>query len=149
MRTVIQRVKCASVSVADQKVGEIGEGLLVLLGISQEDTPEDLHYLVSKIIHLRVFEDAGGKMNLSLHDIKGEMLVVSQFTLYGDCRKGRRPSFSHAALPQKAQTFYNDFLAEVQKQGIRVASGIFQEMMQVSLVNDGPVTLLVDSKKLF
>ncbi len=149
MRAVVQRVKRSSVCVADQEVGSIGAGLLVFLGIAEDDTPEDLSYLASKIIHLRAFEDAEGKMNLSILDVSGEMLVVSQFTLLADCRKGRRPSFTSAAQPDKAQSFYNDFINLVKKYGIPVASGIFQAEMEVSIVNDGPVTFLLDSKKLF
>lgn len=148
MRAVVQRVKRSSVRVADQEVGSIGAGLLVFIGIAEDDTPEDLGYLVSKIIHLRAFEDAEGKMNLGILDVCGEMLVVSQFTLLADCRKGRRPSFTGAAQPEKARTFYNDFITQVKKHTIRVASGIFQAEMEVFLVNDGPVTFLLDSKKL-
>jgi D-tyrosyl-tRNA(Tyr) deacylase len=147
VRAVVQRVKQATVIVEGNEVGRIDKGLLVFLGVGQEDTHKDISYMVSKIIHLRIFEDSEGKMNLSLLDSNGEMLVVSQFTLFGDCRKGRRPSFSQAALPQKARDSYNEFIKEVHKLGIRVASGVFQAMMEVSLINDGPVTLLLDSKK--
>jgi D-tyrosyl-tRNA(Tyr) deacylase len=135
--------------VADQDVGSIGSGLLVFLGIAQDDAAEDLAYLTSKIIHLRTFEDADGKMNQSLLDVSGEMLVVSQFTLLADCRRGRRPSFTNAAQPAIAEALYNDFISQVKKHGIRVASGIFQAAMEVSIVNDGPVTFLLDSKKLW
>lgn len=149
MRAVVQRVKEAKVMVEGKTVGEIGHGLLVFLGVEQADEIEDAGYLVSKIINLRIFKDNEQKFNLSLVDVKGEMLVVSQFTLLGDCRKGRRPSFSDAAPPEKAQILYEDFMKLVTKNNITVASGEFQAMMDVSLVNDGPVTILLDSKKLF
>ncbi|MEE9504432.1 MAG: D-aminoacyl-tRNA deacylase [Thermodesulfobacteriota bacterium] len=149
MRAVVQRVKEAKVVVEGKTVGEIGHGLLVFLGVEQADEIEDAGYLVSKIINLRIFKDNEQKFNLSLVDVKGEMLVVSQFTLLGDCRKGRRPSFSDAAPPEKAQKLYEDFMKLVAKNNITVASGEFQAMMDVSLVNDGPVTMLLDSKKLF
>ncbi|MBW1824812.1 MAG: D-tyrosyl-tRNA(Tyr) deacylase [Deltaproteobacteria bacterium] len=149
MRAVVQRVKEAKVVVEGKTVGEIGHGLLVFLGVEQADEIEDAGYLVSKIINLRIFKDNEQKFNLSLVDVKGEMLVVSQFTLLGDCRKGRRPSFSDAAPPEKAQKLYEDFMKLVAKNTITVASGEFQAMMDVSLVNDGPVTMLLDSKKLF
>jgi D-tyrosyl-tRNA(Tyr) deacylase len=149
MRAVVQRVKEAKVMVEGKTVGEIGHGLLVFLGVEQADEIEDAEYLVSKIINLRIFKDNEQKFNLSLVDVKGEMLVVSQFTLLGDCRKGRRPSFSDAAPPEKAQKLYEDFMKLVAKNNITVASGEFQAMMDVSLVNDGPVTMLLDSKKLF
>ena len=149
MRAVVQRVKEAKVVVEGKTVGEIGHGLLVFLGVEKADEIEDAEYLVSKIINLRIFKDDEQKFNLSLIDVKGEMLVVSQFTLLGDCRKGRRPSFSDAAPPEKAQKLYEDFMELVAKNNISVASGEFQAMMDVSLVNDGPVTMLLDSKKLF
>jgi D-tyrosyl-tRNA(Tyr) deacylase len=149
VRAVVQRVKESAVSVAGTEVGRIGAGLLVFLGVAADDAAEDLDYLVSKIVHLRAFEDADGKMNHCLHDAGGEMLVVSQFTLLADCRKGRRPSFTDAAPPDIAQAYYNEFIARVQQQGIRVATGIFQAEMEVFIVNDGPVTFLLDSKKLF
>ena len=149
MRAVVQRVKEAKVVVEGKTVGEIGHGLLVFLGVEQADEIEDAGYLVSKIINLRIFKDNEQKFNLSLVDVKGEMLLVSQFTLLGDCRKGRRPSFSDAAPPEKAQKLYEDFMKLVAKNTITVASGEFQAMMDVSLVNDGPVTMLLDSKKLF
>ena len=149
MRAVVQRVKEAKVVVEGKTVGEIGHGVLVFLGVEQADEIEDAGYLVSKIINLRIFKDNEQKFNLSLVDVKGEMLVVSQFTLLGDCRKGRRPSFSDAAPPEKAQKLYEDFMKLVAKNTITVASGEFQAMMDVSLVNDGPVTMLLDSKKLF
>jgi D-tyrosyl-tRNA(Tyr) deacylase len=149
VRAVVQRVKESAVSVAGKEVGRIGAGFLVFLGVAADDAAEDLDYLVSKIVHLRAFEDADGKMNRGLHDAGGEMLVVSQFTLLADCRKGRRPSFTDAAPPDVAQAYYNEFIARVQQQGIRVATGIFQAEMEVLIVNDGPVTFLLDSKKLF
>ncbi|MEX0820286.1 MAG: D-aminoacyl-tRNA deacylase [Pirellulaceae bacterium] len=149
MRACVQRVKRASVTVADEVVGEIGGGLLVLLGVAGDDTDEDARQLSDRICGLRIFEDADGKMNLSLDDIGGAMLVVSQFTLFGDCRKGRRPSFTQAAPPPQAERLYDTFLAGVGMRGIRVATGRFRAHMEVALVNDGPVTLLLDSKKLF
>ena len=149
MRAVVQRVKESAVSVAGREVGRIGAGFLVFLGVAADDGDEDLDYLVSKIVHLRAFEDADGKMNRGLQDAGGEMLVVSQFTLLADCRRGRRPSFTDAAAPDIAQSYYNEFIARVQDYGIRVATGIFQAQMEVLIVNDGPVTFLLDSKKLF
>ena len=149
MRAVVQRVKEAKVVVEGKTVGEIGHGLLVFLGVEQADEIEDAEYLVAKIINLRIFKDDEQKFNRSLIDVKGEMLVVSQFTLLGDCRKGRRPSFSDAAPPEKAQKLYEEFMKLVAKNTITVASGEFQAMMDVSLVNDGPVTMLLDSKKSF
>ena len=149
MRAVVQRVKEAKVVVDGKTVGEIGRGLLVLLGVEQTDEEKDAEYLVSKIIHLRIFKDSEQKFNLSLVDVKGEMLVVSQFTLLGDCRKGRRPSFTDAALPEKAKELYEYFISSVAKNNIPVASGEFQAMMDVHLVNDGPVTMLLDSKRRF
>ncbi len=148
MRAVLQRVKKASVSVAGTTVGEIGKGFLVLLGVGGKDTTEDVAYLVTKTVHLRVFEDAGGLMNLNIDEAGGHVLVVSQFTLYGDCRKGRRPSFSGAAEPDLAKKLYEHYIAGLKAAGLTVASGTFQAMMDVSLVNDGPVTLLLDSSKL-
>ena len=149
MRAVVQRVKEAKVVVDGKTVGEIGQGLLVLLGVEQKDEKEDADYLVSKIAHLRIFRDSEQKFNRSLIDVKGGMLVVSQFTLLGDCRKGRRPSFTDAALPEKAKELYEYFISSVAKNNIPVASGEFQAMMDVHLVNDGPVTMLLDSKKRF
>lgn len=149
MRAVVQRVKEAKVVVEGKTVGEIGQGLLVFLGVEQTDEIQDAEYLVSKIIQLRIFRDSEQKFNLSLIDVKGEMLVVSQFTLLGDCRKGRRPSFTDAAPPEKAQKLYDYFISLVAKSNIPVASGEFQAMMDVSLINDGPVTMLLDSKKKF
>lgn len=149
MRSVIQRVSRARVSVDGETTGEIGKGILVLLGVSSTDSEKDAFYLLEKTLNLRIFEDAGGKMNLSLLDIKGELLVVSQFTLYGDTRKGRRPSFIEAAAPVEANRLYEFFVAEARKQIERVATGRFQAMMDVELVNDGPVTILLDSHKNF
>ncbi len=149
MRACVQRVNQAAVDIAGETVGRIERGLLVLLGVAQGDTAEDAVYLAEKLVGLRVFEDAEGKMNLALLDIGGAMLVVSQFTLLGDCRKGRRPGFSDAAAPELAVALYENFCEEVRRRGVSVATGRFRENMQVALVNDGPVTLLLDSKKLF
>ena len=149
MRAVIQRVKEARVEVSGRTVGAIGRGLLVLLGIENSDVEGDADYLVSKIVHLRVFEDGDQKFNLSLKDVGGAVLVVSQFTLLGDCRKGRRPSFDAAAPPDKARGLYEHFIALIAQYGLAAASGEFQASMQVCLVNDGPVTVLLDSKKAF
>ena len=149
MRAVIQRVKSASVTVEGEIVSEIRVGLLVFLGVAQEDTPADVDYMASKIANLRIFEDDEGRMNLSILDIGGEALVVSQFTLYGDCRKGRRPSFIHAARPEKADPLYQAFMDGISQLGVPVKAGIFQAMMDVELVNDGPVTMMLDSNKLF
>ena len=146
MRAVIQRVTRCEVRVEDGIVGRIGPGLLVLLGVAREDTAKDADYLVSKLLHLRVFEDSQGKLNLSLLDIGAQMLVVSQFTLLADCRKGRRPSFVQAAGPKLAKQLYDYFVAQVAGQGVAVQTGRFGATMQVSLVNDGPVTLIVDSR---
>jgi D-tyrosyl-tRNA(Tyr) deacylase len=147
MRLVIQRVKEARVKIREETVGEIGRGLLVFLGIQTEDTKADVDYLVEKIIHLRIFQDGDQKFNLSVTDIGGAMLVVSQFTLLGDCRKGRRPSFSDSAPPATAQILYEIFIEKVRQSGIAVACGRFQEMMDVHLVNEGPVTFILDSRK--
>jgi len=145
MRAVIQRVKESTVSVDGREVGRIGHGMLVLLGAHRQDTDAGAKELARKISHLRIFEDAGGKMNRSLLNTGGEMLVVSQFTLYGDCRKGRRPSFVEAAPPALAERLYNCFINRVRQEGIVVETGRFRAMMAVSLVNDGPVTLVLDS----
>ena len=147
MRAVIQRVSQASVTVAGEVTGRIGWGFLVLLGVADDDTEDDVIYLAGKIAGLRLFEDDAGKMNRSLADVGGKMLVVSQFTLLGDCRKGRRPSFIRAARPEQADELYRSFIAEVKGQGIEVETGRFQQHMDVELINDGPVTLLVDSRK--
>ena len=149
MRAVLQRVKSAKVVVGGEVVGEIGHGLLIFLGVGVGDTSEDADFLASKIAHLRIFSDSNEKMNLSLLEITGEALVVSQFTLWGDCRKGRRPSFIQAADPDLANTLYQEFINFIKAKGIRVAEGRFQEMMDVHLVNDGPVTMLLDSAKTF
>jgi D-tyrosyl-tRNA(Tyr) deacylase len=149
MRAVLQRVKSAQVVTSGRTAGTIGSGLLVFLGVSREDNNEDAAYLVEKTIHLRIFEDEQGKMNLSLLDTGGAMLVVSQFTLLADCRKGRRPSFVGAADPEKAHSLYGYFIEQVEKRGISVATGEFQALMEVSLVNHGPVTVLLDSRKVF
>ncbi len=149
MRAVIQRVKRASVTVEGEIIGSINKGLLVLLGVSNVDSEKDADYLVEKTLNLRIFEDSEDKMNLSLLDIKGEILVVSQFTLYGDVRKGRRPSFIEAAPPEKANQLYEYFVSEVSKHLLQVETGKFQAMMDVELINDGPVTIMLDSKKVF
>ncbi len=149
MRAVVQRVSRASVTVENEVVGAIERGFLVLLGVGEDDTQDDVIYLAGKISGLRVFEDDAGKMNRSLDDVGGKMLVVSQFTLLGDCRKGRRPSFIKAAAPEKADELYRSFVAEVRGQGIEVETGRFQQHMDVELINDGPVTLLLDSRKKF
>ena len=147
MRAVVQRVKAAKVAVAGRPVGEIGPGLLIFLGVGAGDTDEDSDYLAGKIAHLRIFSDNRGLMNLSLTEIQGAALVVSQFTLWGDCRKGRRPSFTRAAPPDQARALYERFIAGMRGKGISVETGEFQEMMEVHLVNDGPVTLILDSSK--
>jgi len=143
---VVQRVSECKVRVQNQTVGRIGQGLLVLLGVSRSDGEKDADYLADKITYLRIFQDDDGKMNRSLVDIGGEMLIVSQFTLLGDCRKGRRPSFVHAAPPEQAERLYDYFVTQVRLKGIAVATGQFQAMMDVSLINDGPVTLIIQSK---
>jgi len=149
MRAVVQRVSSAQVTVAGEVVGRIERGFLVLLGVKDGDSSDDAIYLAKKVAALRVFEDAAGKMNLGLEEVGGAMLVVSQFTLYGDCRQGRRPSFVAAARPEPADALYRVFVAEVRGQGIPVETGRFQQHMDVALVNDGPVTLLLDSGKAF
>lgn len=148
MRAVVQRVLKGSVTVEKEVVGSIGKGFVILLGVSERDTSEDVAYMADKIINLRIFEDADEKMNLSLLDIGGELLVVSQFTLYGDCRKGRRPSFATAARPEKAQELYNEFVAKCREMGVKTETGIFQADMKVDILNDGPVTVIVDSEKI-
>ena len=149
MRAVVQRVTSAKVTVGDRVTGEIGLGLLVLLGVEQCDGPADIHYIASKIRDLRIFPDEAGKMNVSVLDTHGSVLVVSQFTLSGDARNGRRPSFVSAAPPEIANALYQDVVRELQACGLRVETGEFQAMMQVALVNDGPVTILLDSRKTF
>lgn len=145
MRALVQRVSRANVQVDQQIVGAIQQGLLVLLGVHQDDTVQDAEYLASKVVHLRIFEDARGKMNRDVKTIQGAVLVVSQFTLYGDCRKGRRPSFVKAARPPLADQLYETFVEAVAGAGVSVAKGIFGAHMAVSLVNDGPVTLILES----
>ncbi len=149
MRAVIQRVSRAQVSVNGQICGKIGRGLLLLLGVGQADTQADAVYLAEKIAGLRIFEDDGGKMNLSVVDVKGAVLAVSQFTLYGDVRRGKRPSFDDAARPERARELYEEFVRRMRESGLPCETGRFQEMMQVELVNDGPVTILIDSGKAF
>lgn len=149
MKAVLQRVSSASVSVEQREVGRIEAGLLVLLGVEQGDTAADLIYLADKTAQLRIFEDAAGKMNRSVIDIGGAVLVISQFTLLGDCRKGRRPGFTKAAPPDLADNYYQQFTERLRQTGLAVATGIFQAHMQVQLINDGPVTLLLDSRKEF
>lgn len=149
MRAVVQRTICSSVTSEGTETGRIGEGLTVLLGIGRDDDEKDVVYTADKILNLRIFEDEAGKMNQSLLQTGGEMLVVSQFTLYGDVRHGRRPSFTAAAPPDSANRLYEEFVQYVEKQGVRVATGIFQTEMVVSLDNHGPVTILLDSKKEF
>lgn len=149
MRAVVQRVSRAAVLVEDQTVGSIGEGLVVLLGIHTDDGDREARWMADKIVNLRIFADESGKMNRSLVDIGKEMLIVSQFTLYGDCRKGRRPGYSSAAPPEKAEPMYRKFIELVKKHKINTATGQFQEMMEVSITNSGPVTLLLDSDKIF
>ena len=146
MKAVIQRAKNASVSVDGETIGAIDHGLVVLLGVTHEDTMDDINYLVNKIVHLRIFEDEAGKMNLSLKDTGGSILSISQFTLYADTRKGRRPSFIDAAKPEEANQMYEAFNAALRNEGIQVETGEFGAMMDVSLTNVGPVTIIIDSK---
>ena len=149
MRAVVQRVKRAKVEVEGRVVGEIGPGLLIFLGIGERDSEKEGEYLANKITHLRIFADNERLMNLSLKEVRGSALVVSQFTLWGDCRKGRRPSFTRAAPPERAKELYECFIDILRGDGLEVATGHFQEMMDVHLINDGPVTLLLDSSKTF
>ena len=149
MRAVVQRVRRARVTVGEDVAGDIGCGLLVLLGIAKPDTEADADYLADKIVGLRIFEDAAGKMNKAVGEAEGSVLVVSQFTLYGDVRRGKRPSFDDAASPEKARALYEYFVERVRAAGLRCETGRFQAMMQVELVNDGPVTILLDSAKAF
>ena len=149
MRAVVQRVSWAKVRVGTSVVGDINHGLVVFVGVGQADGPADVQYLAGKIRELRIFGDSAGRMNLSLQDTGGDVLVVSQFTLYGDCRKGRRPSFDAAGRPTEARLLYEDLVRELRSGGLRVATGEFQAHMIVELVNDGPVTLLLDSQKQF
>jgi len=149
MRAVVQRVTRAKVTVDDAVVGEIKQGLVVLLGVARDDSAADAEYLAPKIVSLRIFDDEAGKMNRSVKDIKGGILVVSQFTLYGDVRRGLRPSWIEAATPELAKPLYESFIAQIGKLLTEVAAGSFRSMMQVELVNDGPVTILLDSRKQF
>ena len=149
MKALLQRVSRASVSINGETAGKIGKGLVVLVGIASGDGDRDINYLVDKVINLRIFEDAEGKLNLSSLDIKGELLVISQFTLLADTRKGRRPSFINAAPPDQAQRLFNRFLDEIRKSGLKVETGRFQEYMQVEIHNDGPVTIMLDSREKF
>ncbi|NJC88412.1 MAG: D-tyrosyl-tRNA(Tyr) deacylase [Desulfuromonas sp.] len=149
MRAVVQRVSEARVEINGAVVGAIGKGFLVLLGVAQGDTPADASYLAEKTAGLRVFEDAAGKMNLALGEVGGAVLAVSQFTLLGDCRKGRRPGFTDAAPPELADPLYNEYVAALRANGLTVATGVFRAEMRVHLINDGPVTLLLDSRKMF
>jgi len=149
MRAVVQRVSRARVDVSGKTVGEIGRGLLVFLGVGHGDSEKDAEFLANKIAHLRVFSDEQGLMNRSVIEVEGDVLVVSQFTLWGDCQKGRRPSFTRAAPPDRARALYEDFVRHIRGKGLAVATGEFQEMMDVHLVNDGPVTMLMDTEKSF
>ena len=149
MRACVQRVSRAAVWVSENCVGKIGHGLVVLLGVADDDTEADANWLADKIAGLSVFEDAEGKINRSVSDASGRLLVVSQFTLLGDCRKGRRPSFAHAAALEKAEPLYRTFVERLEGHALEVATGVFREFMRVELVNDGPVTLLLDSRRTF
>ena len=149
MRAVVQRVSSSRVTVDERVTGEVKKGLLVLLGVTHDDTSKDVDYMVDKVTNLRIFEDENDKMNLSLKDIGGEVMAVSQFTLYGDARKGRRPSFSDAARPDVANPLYEEFVEKLRAQGITVGTGEFGAHMMVELTNDGPVTILLESKKAF
>lgn len=147
MKALLQRVAKANVIVSGEQISEIGPGLLVLLGVHKNDTHKDADYLVEKIVNLRVFDDPNGKMNISLKNVKGDLMVVSQFTLLGDCRKGRRPSYSKAAGPEKANDLYEYFISRAAESGILAKAGKFQALMEISLVNHGPVTLILDTKE--
>ena len=149
MRAVVQRVSSSKVTVDGEVIGNINKGLLVLLGVTHEDTSKDVDYIIDKVLNLRIFEDENEKMNLSLKDVEGELLVVSQFTLYGDCRKGRRPSFSSAARPEVATKLYEEFIEKTRKEGIVTQTGQFGAHMMVDLTNDGPVTILLESNRDF
>ncbi|MBN2050076.1 MAG: D-tyrosyl-tRNA(Tyr) deacylase [Spirochaetales bacterium] len=147
MKALVQRVDSAAVTVDSLPIGAIGKGLLVFLGVEETDRQVDLDYMVDKVLHLRIFEDSQGKMNLSVQDVSGALLVVSQFTLCADTRKGRRPSYNSAASPEKAEEYYRNFLAAVKASGLQVEEGRFAAKMKVTLVNSGPVTLILDSVK--
>jgi len=147
MKAVIQRVKKGSVEIKEKEIGKIEKGLVILLGVGQNDIEKDAEYLAEKIVNLRIFEDKEEKMNLSVRDINGQILVISQFTLYGDCKKGRRPSFISAALPDKAVKLYDYFIKYIKNYGLKIETGKFQAMMLVKIFNDGPVTILLDSEK--
>ena len=149
MRAILQRVTNAEVKVDGEIIGSIGKGILIFLGVSDDDTEKDLQYIADKMINLRIFEDENGKMNLSVHDIQGELLIVSQFTLYGDCRKGRRPSFDKAGKPDFANEMYEKFIKYCSDSGLKTEHGEFGADMKVSLLNDGPVTIMLDSTKLY
>jgi D-tyrosyl-tRNA(Tyr) deacylase len=149
MRAVVQRVRSASVTVEGQVVARSGAGLLVFVGVASDDGPEDVKYLAAKILELRLFPDDDGRMNRSVVETSGSVLVVSQFTLLGDCRKGRRPSFDRAAPPPLAEALYRDFVGAIEQAGVTVTTGVFRAHMDVELINDGPVTLLVDSRRVF
>ena len=149
MRCVVQRVTSASVTVDGKTVGEIGKGMMVLIGVSEEDGPADLKYIAEKVMHLRIYDDENGVMNRSILDAGGDILAVSQFTLYGDARGGRRPSYFRAAKPEKANAMYEELIDSWRQAGLRVETGRFRAEMQVALVNDGPVTILLDSEKAF
>ena len=147
MRAVVQRVAKGFVEIEGNIVGSIDKGLVVLLGVSEKDTKDDVAYMTDKILNLRVFDDEEGKMNFSLLDIKGELLVVSQFTLYGDCRRGRRPNYMAAAKPEIADALYNELVMACRAQNVKTETGVFQADMKVNIINDGPVTLIIDSEK--
>lgn len=149
MRAVVQRVKSASCKVDNEIVGKIDKGLLLFLGVGEGDEEKDLKYLVDKVLGLRIFSDENGKMNLSLEDVKGEILIISQFTLYGDVRKGKRPSFTRSAAPELGEKFYEMFIEMVNSRGIQAQTGVYGADMDIELINDGPVTILVDSEKTF
>ena len=149
MRSVVQRVSHAKVTVGGEVTGSIGQGLLVLLGVAADDTQDDAVWMAGKVSGLRVFNDTDGRMNLSLDEVDGAVLAISQFTLLGDCRRGRRPSFVSAARPEKALELYDSFVAELRGAGVRVETGRFQEYMEVELKNEGPVTMLLDSRRVF
>ena len=148
MRAVVQRVKKGSVEIEEKEIGKIEKGLIILLGVGQNDSEKDAEHLIEKIVNLRIFEDEEGKMNLSVKDINGQILIISQFTLYGDCKKGRRPSFISAALPDKAVKLYDYFVKNIKNCGLKIETGEFQAMMLVKIFNDGPVTIILDSEKL-